>query len=557
MHSPRQPLVSTCAQGGLPIDQTEKAETLAIFTPSITCQRPYMRGFHGAWMGFFIAFLGWFAYAPLMTTIRDHVDITKGDIGTAGIASVGTTIFTRFAVGPAIDKWGPRRCMAGLLFYGAPFVAGAGLFTNGPGTLIFFRAAIGAAGATFVPCQAWTSLLFAPRIVGTANAFSAGWGNLGGGVTQLFMPAMMAMMAAFGANDEWAWRLAFLVPSVVFVALGFHIWVNCDDCPQGKFEIPENKERILAARAKLADIETGPSLWTNHNVWLLHIQYGCCFGVELVVNNVMSIYLYDYFCVDGTEESMCANKFIGEKPAVSFSNTTNADGSITEWCKMDKDSECAGDRALSKAMASTIASLFGLANLFARGLGGITSDALFRRMGFRGRMWAQMICLFGVGGFCMIFSTVKNNVPVAILVLVCFSMFVQATEGTSYGMVPFLKPSQVGVAAGIVGAGGNVGAVCWSTMFKSIDHWPDVFFLIGLIAALSGLLSFIMEIHGARITPGFSKDDHLGDARSAAGGNAGPPSLTQHSGATPTNGAQAGDIEAVKPADIGVGVASA
>ena len=35
-----------------------------------------MRGFHGAWMGFFIAFLGWFAYAPLMTTIREHVDIT-------------------------------------------------------------------------------------------------------------------------------------------------------------------------------------------------------------------------------------------------------------------------------------------------------------------------------------------------------------------------------------------------------------------------------------------------------------------------------------------------
>ena len=62
-------------------------------------------------MGFFIAFLGWFAYAPLMTTIRDYVDITKGDIGTAGIVSVGSTIFTRFAVGPAIDRWGPRRCM--------------------------------------------------------------------------------------------------------------------------------------------------------------------------------------------------------------------------------------------------------------------------------------------------------------------------------------------------------------------------------------------------------------------------------------------------------------
>ena len=98
-------------KGGLPINEDEKAETIAIFTPSITCKRPYMRGFHGAWLGFFIAFVGWFAYAPLMTTIRDYVDITKGDIGTAGIVSVGSTIFTRFAVGPAIDRWGPRRCM--------------------------------------------------------------------------------------------------------------------------------------------------------------------------------------------------------------------------------------------------------------------------------------------------------------------------------------------------------------------------------------------------------------------------------------------------------------
>ena len=514
-----------------------------------------MRGFHGAWVGFFIAFVGWFCYAPLMTTIRDHIDIEKGDIGTAGIVSVGSTIFTRFAVGPAIDKWGPRRCMAGLLFYGAPFVAMAGLFTQGPKTLILFRAAIGAAGATFVPCQAWTSLLFAPRIVGTANAFSAGWGNLGGGVTQIFMPAVMAMFIAFGIPESTAWRVSFLVPAALFAIIGFFIWNYTDDCPQGKFEVPENKARILAARAKVAEGESGPSLWVNHNVWLLFIQYGCCFGVELVVNNVMSIYLYDYFCVDGTEASMCDMKFIGEKPAVSFSNTT-INGAVVEWCKADKDSECAGERALSKTMASTIAALFGLANLFARGMGGMISDSLFRKMGFRGRMWAQMICLFGVGIMCMLFSTVKNNVPLAIVILIGFSAFVQATEGTSYGMVPFLKPSQVGVAAGIVGAGGNTGAVVWSTMFKQIDHWPDVFFLIGLVAACSGLLSFVMEIHGARITPGFSKDDHLDDPRTAVDGVAGgPPSLSQSSGATPeVKPIAGGELTEVS---IGAGVASA
>ena len=97
-------------RGGLHINSQEKAEEIMIFS---SCQRPYMRGFHGAWLSFFFAFLGWFAFAPLMTTIRDYVDISKDDIANAGIASVATTIFTRFAVGPAIDRWGPRRWCAG------------------------------------------------------------------------------------------------------------------------------------------------------------------------------------------------------------------------------------------------------------------------------------------------------------------------------------------------------------------------------------------------------------------------------------------------------------
>ena len=154
----------------------------------------------------------------------------------------------------------------------------------------------------------------------------------------------------------------------------------------------------------------------------------------------MSIYLFDYFCVDGTESARCAPEFKfpadpDDLPSISAANITLDDGSIVEHCFADKNAECLGERALSKTMASTIAALFGLANLFARGMGGMVSDSLFRKLGFRGRMWAQMICLFGIGIACMIFSTIRNNVPLAIFVLVCFSMFVQATEGTSYGMV--------------------------------------------------------------------------------------------------------------------------
>jgi NNP family nitrate/nitrite transporter-like MFS transporter len=36
-------------------------------------------------------------------------------------------------------------------------------------------------------CQYWTNRMFTKEVGGTANALVDGWGNLGGGVTQLVM----------------------------------------------------------------------------------------------------------------------------------------------------------------------------------------------------------------------------------------------------------------------------------------------------------------------------------------------------------------------------------
>ena len=100
-------------------------------------------------------------------------------------------------------------------------------------------------------------------------------------------------------------------------------------------------------------------------------------------------------------------------------------------------------------------------NLFARSLGGITSDILFKYMGFRGRIWAQFLSLFFEAIFLFCFGLVDNSQPwyVALAVLVCFSLFVQMAEGTSYGIVPFMNRPQLAVVSALVGAGGNLGAV--------------------------------------------------------------------------------------------------
>ncbi len=107
------------------------------------------------------------------------------------IGSVAITVLARLAIGWLCDRIGPRRTYAGLLMLGSLPVMGIGLAHDFE-TFLLFRVAIGAIGASFVITQYHTSMMFAANCVGTANATTAGWGNLGGGVTQMVMPLVFA-----------------------------------------------------------------------------------------------------------------------------------------------------------------------------------------------------------------------------------------------------------------------------------------------------------------------------------------------------------------------------
>jgi len=114
---------------------------------------------------------------------------------------------------------------------------------------------------------------------------------------------------------------------------------------------------------------------------------------------------------------------------------------------------------------------------------------------------------------------------------------VQSSEGTTYGIVPSVNKHAVGAVAGIVGAGGNAGALIFSTIFKYSDNWPDVFMIVGVIVSVSAFLTFFLDVDGARITPGCSRDTNLDENTKNPSS---PGSLTAHSGATPTTKAQTG-----------------
>jgi NNP family nitrate/nitrite transporter-like MFS transporter len=55
----------------------------------------------------------------------------------------------------------------------------------------------------------------------------------------------------------------------------------------------------------------------------------------------------------------------------------------------------------------------------------------------------------------------------AIVLLLVFGLFVHLSAGATYSVVPFINKRALGAVAGIVGAGGNVGAVLASTLFRN------------------------------------------------------------------------------------------
>src|SRR5450432_416315 len=187
-----------------------------------------MRAFHMTWMAFFLCFFGWFGIAPLMPVIRDELHLTKQQVGSSAIAAVAITILVRILMGWLCDRIGPRRAYTWLLISGSVPVMGIKL-AHDYRSFLFFRLAIGAIGASFVITQFHTSVMFAPNIVGTANATAAGWGNLGGGVTQMAMPLLFAGFLSLGVGSWWGWRLAMMVPGVALFLAGIAYYFLTED----------------------------------------------------------------------------------------------------------------------------------------------------------------------------------------------------------------------------------------------------------------------------------------------------------------------------------------
>ena len=107
------------------------------------------------------------------------------------------------------------------------------------------------------------------------------------------------------------------------------------------------------------------------------------------------------------------------------------------------------------AIAGVLASCYGLMNIFARSVGGLASDWASKRFGMRGRLWCLWLWQTIEGVMCIFMALAKDDLATTIAMMVLFSICVQASEGASYGIVPYITRRALGVASGFIGAGGN------------------------------------------------------------------------------------------------------
>ena len=221
--------------------QDDRACEIAIFS----FDRPHMRGFHLAWLGFFLGFFVWYAITPLLSEVQESLNLSKAEIWTSSIcAAIGSTI-CRVLMGPLTDVYGARICMGVIIILASIPTACIGLVGNLT-WLCIVRALISIAGSAFVMCQAWTTIMFTKEVAGTANALAAGWGNLGGGLAQIVMGSILFPMfksVYLNINPEksdaeaidFSWRIASIIPALFAFLYGIYSISNSDDCPKGNY----------------------------------------------------------------------------------------------------------------------------------------------------------------------------------------------------------------------------------------------------------------------------------------------------------------------------------
>lgn len=471
-----------------------KAESI----PALNPINMYGRVFFFSWFGFMIAFLSWYAFPPLLSdVISKDLHLTQTQIANSNIIALLATLLVRVVAGPCCDRFGPRWTFAGCLLAGAVPTFLAGAVVNAPG-LLALRFFIGILGGSFVPCQVWSTGFFDKRVVGTANALTAGFGNAGGGITYFVMPAIYDSLVRDGLPPHKAWRVAFVVPGILIVSAAIGILICSPDCPTGKWsEREEAAEKNLRKYSVSGAVVTVPGEVTDTNG----------FQNDSTVNNdpvdkekkEASHFADNEAHISGEQMIEAAKGEVIQTP--SFKEAAKVMRSLQTlvtcacyFCTFGAElsiNSILGNYyhknfpKLSLQEYGNWAAMFGLLNVVCRPLGGVVSDFAYRSTN---SVWGKKILLHTysviMGIFLIVIGKVNSHRESTMFGLVAgLAFFLEGANGLNFAYVPHVHPFANGIVSGVTGAAGNFGGIIFAIIFRyNGTDYAKCFWIVGTMA---------------------------------------------------------------------------
>ncbi|MDN3628195.1 NarK family nitrate/nitrite MFS transporter [Vibrio lentus] len=457
-----------------------------------------MKTLHLSWMAFFITFVVWFNFAPLLQMVKTSLGLSTEEIKTLLILNVALTIPARVAIGMLTDRYGPRLVYSSLL---AVCSIPCFMFAMADS---FIQAAIarfllGFIGAGFVVGIRLVSEWFPHNELGTAEGIYGGWGNFGSAAAAFTLPTLAL---AFGGEDGW--RYAVGITGLMSLAFSFVFYKNVSDTPKGSTYFKPAQVTAMEVTSKgdfffLLIMKIPMYAALALLTWKLspsNINMLSDMAVYSVYAGLAALYVYEVSQVWKVNK----NVFKEEVPEIHrykfkqvavlnvlYFATFGSELAVVSMLPLFFSETF----ELTPVLAGMVASAYAFMNLMSRPGGGWISDKF-------GRKPTLLILTIGlaVGYFAM--GQVDSTWPVwlAVVAAMACSFFVQAGEGAVFATVPLIKRRMTGQIAGMTGAYGNVGAVVYLTVLSFVSY--QTFFLVIAGTAVLGFvtLMFMEEPNG-------------------------------------------------------------
>jgi NNP family nitrate/nitrite transporter-like MFS transporter len=454
-----------------------------------------IRLLHLSWFAFFLSFVVWFNFAPMLSSIKEAFDLTNQQVKALMILNVALTIPARVVIGMLVDRFGPRIVYSALLVCGG-MVCVAFAFANSYEAIAMLRFLMGFIGAGFVIGIRLVGEWFPARQVGLAEGVYGGWGNFGSAAAAMALPTLALY---FGGPDGW--RYAIASTGVVASLYGVFFYWRARNTPKGSTYFKPKKSGGLVVSSK-RDLVFYIVMCVPMYLALATLTWKLSPANLGMLNGTASMALYVVlailFVVQISQilrvnSDVLNNVAIPEMQQYKFKQVAilNVAYFVTFGSELAVVSMLPlffmETFELTAVAAGMLASGFAFMNLVARPGGGYLSDKFGRRK-------SLSILIAGLAAGYMVLSTIDSSwtIWVAVVATMCCSFFVQAGEGAVFAIVPLVKRSMTGQIAGMTGAYGNVGAVIFLTVLSFVSA-SNFFLVIAACAAFIFIAVQFME----------------------------------------------------------------